>query len=125
MKTNKQISLFASRLAILALALVTVFNLTACSDDEKEALPGIVGEWVNGDASYFFSKNKTGQYESGGDVWGDFTYTFNESGVKGSVHLKVTYMNRENRGVWRNEISGSYDTAQGKLWINNKEYVKH
>ena len=75
----------ASRLIVMVLACVSLLSIASCSKDDDN--PGIVGTWVYGESSFRFGSGGTGVYESGGDVWGDFTYNVSSSNT---VYMRIT-----------------------------------
>ena len=114
---KQKFSQFASRLSVLALAILVVFSVTSCNsdDDDDSSNASVVGTWVNGTASYRFTNNGTGMYDSGRDVSGDFTYTDSHGSVVGTVYIKITYTNSKVHSVWRDELVGEYNLKEGKI----------
>lgn len=108
------------------MTLVCMFTLSiaACSSDDDSSSNSIVGKWVLDNSYYRFDSDGTGMYDSGGDTWGDFKYNTQSGTEGGSVYIRITYTNSKSQNVWRDEFSGSYNTKEGKLWINGKTYIK-
>lgn len=118
---------FASRLMVVALAVCMIMGTMACSKDEDDANANanpVVGEWVrqdvNSDATWEFFEDSTGMYDSGGLVWGNFSYTINEN----SISIRIKYCNRSSHATWKDNFPIYYIPDNDELWINSKIWVR-
>ena len=126
MKTK--IFLSASRLTVLALALLTSFCFNACSsdDDDNEPINSIVGTWIQEDSTdnvvekITFWKNGTGYYECSLGIWAEFKYEVKNGKIIGEyVIIKSNYDDlKKGPFTWDYRIWGD------KLILKIKDTIK-
>ena len=122
---------FASSLMVVALAVCMIMGTMACNKDEDDANANanvnanpVVGEWVRqdgkSDATWDFFEDSTGMYDSGGLVWGNFTYTVNDN----SISIRIKYCNRSSHATWKDNFPIYYISSNDELWIDNKVWIR-
>lgn len=116
-----------SRLALLALACITVISLAACSSDDGEtkAPSPLDGEWVyerkDYSEQYTFYYDGRGIFSNSAGTWGDFTYKILDGGgLAGSVHVKETLW--RDGYVWNDEYSCTYKIEGDVLKFKSRMY---
>jgi hypothetical protein len=110
---------------VVALAVCVIMGTMACSKDEDDANANpVVGEWVRqdgkSDATWEFFKDGTGMYDSGGLVWGNFSYIINDN----SISIRIKYCNRSSHATWKDNFPIYYISSNDELWINSKVWVR-
>ena len=116
---NKNVSLFAFRLAILVLVGITSLSISSCSKDSDDSgksaeLSQLLGSWANtqngSKAVLYFGADGNGFLSSSDEVLVRFTYEITSSGI---ITYKVTYVNESVR-----ETGISPEDGQWKYFIN-------
>lgn len=126
MKTKTFIS--ASRLTVLALALLTSFCFNACSsdDDDNEPINSIVGTWMQEDSTdnvvekLTFLKTGTGYYECNLGIWAEFKYEAKNGKIIGEYVIIQSDYDDLKKGpfTWEYRITGD------RLIIKIKDTIK-
>ena len=133
MKTN--ISNFASRMVLLALALCMTMSFAACGSDDDDDSSGstngaLIGTWYREESAsgkqsayweqYTFCSNGTGFFKNSYGTTADFTYNTNYEGVI-NYDIVWWYANggyKKDKYVWHYHIEGNY------LYLDNKKYTR-
>ena len=119
---NTRSRLSANRLIVMTFACLMAVCLAACGEDDDNDNPEnkILGTWIYKKQSYLFNSDGTGEYNSGGDVWGDFKYNLSGS----SVYIRITFVNSKYGSVWRDEKRGTYYSYNDTFGIDGKSFVR-
>ena len=122
MKTSKLFS--AGRLAVLALACIATFSITACGDDDPDSNE-LIGIWRTETAksgykeTFSFYAGGTGLYSNSEGTKGDFTYQITSPKF---VYIKIAYWS--NGDVWRDEFGCSYMIEGDKLYLGDRTLIR-
>ena len=109
----------------MILMLTCLMAFASCSKDDSDDNSNpyekkIVGTWVNGELSYSFDADGTGDYHSGSSIWGDIRYNV----VGTTVYMRVTYVHHEYHSTWKGEHSGTYIPENDTFRCDGKVYQR-